>query len=186
MKKIIILFTAFCASVGLCVFRPDKAMDNAEAIYQEQGQMLTQSIALPYVQAAFASSTTSGVDPQEVELLAITIYSEGGGDDVCDECRYRIGDVVLNRIADGRYPNTMLDVLTQKRQYGSFFWTGVIWPERASLPQEKDAVDRARKAAYELLSDTRHSDLYGQEYIYQAEHEQGTGVVKHCGIYFGR
>lgn len=126
------------------------------------------------------------VDPDELEWLAITIYQEGGADYVCDECRYRIGDVVLNRISSDLYPDTMEGVLTEKQQYGRFYWTGIKWAARASNPGEKMAVERAWETAYNLLTDARHSDLYGEGYIYQAEFPQGTDVIKCCGIYYGR
>lgn len=130
------------------------------------------------------------VDPEEVELLAKVIYQEAGSDACCDECRRMVADVVLNRVADDRFPDTMLEVLTQERQYGRYYWTGVIWPERVSYESEAAAVDRAYRIAEEVLSGEKHSDLYGQGYIWQAEFRQGTDIVS-CGcggswIYFGR
>lgn len=125
-------------------------------------------------------------DPDELEELAIAIYQEGGGDAVCDECRYRIGDVILNRVSDKRFPDTIHGVLTQKAQYGRFHWAGVVWPSRASHTGEKNAVDRAYETAWNLLTDIHHSDLYGNGYIWQAEFKQGTDSVYHCGIYFGK
>lgn len=126
-------------------------------------------------------------DPEEVELLAKVIYQEAGGDACCDECRRRVADVVLNRVADERFPNTILEVLTQERQYGRYHWTGVIWPERASNPGEAEAVERARRIATEVLSG-QHSDLYGEGYIWQAEFTQGRDVIycEQCATYFGR
>lgn len=126
------------------------------------------------------------INPEELEMLAAVIYQEAGGDRCCDECRRRVADVVLNRVADPRFPNTMEAVLTSYRQYGRFYWTGVTWPERAKNPGEKHAVERAYRIAEEVLSG-HHSDLYGKGYIWQAEFKQGTDiVVDECGIYFGR
>lgn len=125
-------------------------------------------------------------DADDLEYLAIAIYSEGGGDAVCDTCRYRIGDVILNRVNDPRFPDTILGVLTQEGQYGRFYWTGVVWPERASSPGEAEAVQRAYDTARALLTDEQHSELYGQGYIWQAEMLQGTDNVICCGNYFGR
>lgn len=123
---------------------------------------------------------------QNIEYLACAIYQEGGGDAVCDECRYRIGDVILTRVKDSRFPNTIQEVLTQKSQYGRLYWTGIIWPERASNPNEQAAVQRAYETAYNLLKNIRHSDIYEKGYVYQAEFKQGNDIVKHCGIYFGK
>jgi hypothetical protein len=119
------------------------------------------------------------------EMLACVIFQEVGWDRACDECRRRVADVVLNRVADPRYPNTIRGVLTQESQYGKYYWTGVVWPDYANSPYEKDAVDRAYRIADEVLAGT-HSELYGRGYVYQASFVQGVDNVYCCGHYFGR
>lgn len=128
------------------------------------------------------------VDPEELELLATLIYCEAGSDACCDYCRYRVADVALNRMADDRFPDTLLKVLTQMGQYGTFYWTGVVWPARASHESELAAVERAYRIAEDVLTDEKHSDLYGQGYIWQAEFKQGTDIVycSQCHIYYGK
>ena len=71
-----------------------------------------------------------GWTEEEVEMLACAIYQEAGGDACCDLCRHRVGDVILNRMEDDRFPDTVEEVLTAYRQYGRFYWTGVVWPGR--------------------------------------------------------
>lgn len=132
------------------------------------------------------SAPAPTVDEAELEMLACVIYQEAGCDAASNEARYMVGDVVLNRIADERFPNTMKEVLTQKRQYGRFYWTGIVWPDRASKPEEAAAVERAYAIAHDLLTDTYHSKLYGNGYIWQAEFEQGHDIVVVDGIYFGK
>lgn len=124
-------------------------------------------------------------DPVELELLACAVYQEAGGDACCDDCRFRVGDVILNRVADERFPNTMEEVLTQENQYGKYCKTGVIWPERAANPGEAHAVARAYKTAQALL-EGQHSELYGEGYIWQARFPQGNDYFECCGTYFGR
>lgn len=121
----------------------------------------------------------------EREMLALVIYQEAGGDACCDECRYRVADVVLNRVASDRFPNTIYEVLTQYRQYGRLYWTGLVWPDKAYYDCETHAVERAYRIAEDVLNGN-HSELYGEGYIWQAEFTQGSGVVYHCGHYFGR
>ena len=121
-------------------------------------------------------------DPR-IEQLACVIYQEAGGDACCDECRKRVADVVLNRVEDDRFPDTVEKVLTAKRQYGRFYWTGIVWPERAE--NEPEAVERAYETARAVLAGD-HSELYGKDYIWQAEFKQGTDIVECCGIYYGR
>lgn len=118
-------------------------------------------------------------------MLACAIYCEAGGDACSDLCRYYVGDVILNRVNDPRFPDTIEGVLTQKSQYGRFYWTGIVWPERANYPGEAAAVARAYDTARALLSGER-SELYGAGYIWQAEFTQGTDVIYLDGTYFGR
>lgn len=121
----------------------------------------------------------------EVEMLACAIYREAGGNMCSDKCRYMVGDVILNRVADDRFPDTIELVLTQKVQYGRFYWTGIVWPERASYPEEAAAVQRAYDTALALLSG-EHSEIYGAGYVWQAEFEQGEDIIQIDGLYFGR
>ena len=124
-------------------------------------------------------------DEAEVEMLACGIYCEAGGDACSDLCRYYVGDVMLNRVNDPRFPDTLEGVLTGKGQYGRFYWTGIVWPELASNPGAAAAVARAYDTARALLRG-EHSELYGAGYIWQAEFTQGTDVIYLDGLYFGR
>lgn len=121
----------------------------------------------------------------ELEMLAIVIYQEAGGSSSCDECRRYVADVVLNRVNDSRFPNTIYEVLTQRAQYGRLHWTGIVWPKRAANECEQDSVARAYRIAEEVLSG-KHSKLYGQGYIWQAEFIQGTDGFWCCGHFYGR
>lgn len=123
-------------------------------------------------------------DPQCLELLARAIYAEAGGDDCSDETRIMVGNVILNRMRCEWYPDTMEAVLTQKRQYNTFYWTGVIWIERALNPSEKDAVERAYKCAERVLLGER---LLPEDVVFQSENIQGTEIVAYQDeIYFCR
>lgn len=124
-------------------------------------------------------------DPERVEMLACLIYQEAGGDACSDLCRMRVGDVVLTRELDPRFPSTLEEVLLQPGQYGRFSKTGIVWPARASKPEEAAAVQRAYDTAEQLLSG-EHSDLWGLGYVWQAEFPQGTDTILDSGIYFGR
>lgn len=52
------------------------------------------------------------VDPKEVECLAANIYHEARGETV--EGQVAVGVVTLNRVEDGRWPDTVCDVVEQK------------------------------------------------------------------------
>lgn len=124
-------------------------------------------------------------DPERVEMLACVIYCEAGGDACSDKCRFMVGDVVLTRELDPRFPDTLEEVLTAPGQYGTFARTGVVWPARASKPEEAAAVARAYDIARRLMAG-EHSELWGLGYIWQAEFPQGRDVIAETGLYFGR
>lgn len=127
------------------------------------------------------------IDEHTVELLAIVIYQEAGGDSCCDECRKRVADVVLNRVTDDRFPSTIEDVLLQDGQYGTLCSTGIQWPERANYDTECNAVQRAYKIAFDVYQGN-HSDLFGNDYIFQAGFPQGTECIycDNCEMYYGK
>lgn len=110
---------------------------------------------------------------EDLEILAIIIYQEAGGNECSDDTRRKVGSVFLNRVASPLYPNTFVEVALQKRQYGSLYWTGLKWPNRASRPAEARAVERAYRIAEELLTD---GSVLPANVIYQAEFKQGDGV----------
>lgn len=137
------------------------------------------------VEAPETEETEIEIDEHDVELLACVIYQEAGSDSICDDCRRRVADVVLNRVEDDRFPDTIEKVLTKKGQYGRYYYTGVVWPKRASYAVEANAVERARRIAREVL-EGEHSEIYGEGYVWQATFKQGKSGFWCCGTYFGR
>ena len=134
--------------------------------------------------AATGQTTDPTYTAAELDMLALVIYQEAGGDACSDETRRMVGTVVMNRIADNRYPNTMYEVLTQRAQYGRLHWTGLVWPERANNPEETHAVERAYTIAKQILLGDR---ALPEDVIYQAEFAQGTEVVAYQdGVFFCR
>lgn len=122
---------------------------------------------------------------EDLEILALLIYQEAGGDACSDDTRLKVGAVALNRVADARFPDTLLEVATQKRQYGRLYWTGLVWPERADKPEEAHAVERAYESARAVLEGER-ADL-PEDVVFQAEFAQGTETVAYQdGLYFCR
>ena len=121
----------------------------------------------------------------ELEALALVIYQEAGADACSDETRYMVGTVVLNRVADDRFPDTLEEVLLQDWQYGRLCVTGLLWPERASRPGEAHAVERAYRQARELLDGTV-TDVLPVDVVCQSEYIQGEIVAESSGFYFCR
>lgn len=119
---------------------------------------------------------------EEREILAIIVYQEAGADNCSDDTRLKVGTVFLNRVASDEFPDTFYEVATAKSQYGTLYWTGIQWPDRASDPREAHAVERAYEIADRLLAGERAFD---EDVIWQAEFPQGSEVVAYQdGIYF--
>ena len=157
----------------------------AETITEPVTEEITEPVTEPIIEQPV--DTKVYIDKDDIlSLGACIIYQEMGGDYGCDDCRRRVLDVVLNRVANPRFPNTIYDVLTQgKMQYGFDKTTGVYWQERAKYPGEAHAVERAYRIAEEVLNG-KHSDIYGKDYIWQAEFIQGINNVYCCNTYFGQ
>lgn len=120
---------------------------------------------------------------KDLEYLALVIYQEAGGDMFSDETRLMVGTVVMNRVADDRYPDTIFDVILQRGQYGRLHWTGPMWPARRWEAVEAHAVERAYTIAERILNGER---ALPADVIYQSEYIQGEIVVHQGGFYFCR
>lgn len=119
---------------------------------------------------------------EELEILALIVYQEAGGDKVSDDTRRLVAQVFLNRVNDSRFPDSFYEVATAKRQYGRLYWTGIVWPERASSQAEAHAVERAYKIAQEVLESDEPVCPAGV--IFQAEFVQGDIYAEQDGMYF--
>lgn len=119
---------------------------------------------------------------EELEILALIVYQEAGGDSVSDDTRRLVAQVFLNRVNDSRFPDSFYEVATSKRQYGRLYWTGIVWPERASSQAEAHAVERAYKIAQEVLESDEPVCPAGV--IFQAEFVQGDIYAEQDGMYF--
>lgn len=110
---------------------------------------------------------------EELEILAIIIYQEAGGDACSDDTRRKVGSVFINRVNSNRFPNTFWSVATQPGQYGFSRSTGVRWPYRAKNSNERNAVNRAYRIAKELLV---NGSILPSNVVWQAQFKQGKGV----------
>lgn len=119
---------------------------------------------------------------EELEILALIVYQEAGGDRVSDDTRRLVAQVFLNRVNDSRFPDSFYEVATAERQYGRLYWTGIVWPERASSQAEAHAVERAYKIAQEVLESDEPVCPAGV--IFQAEFVQGDIYAEQDGMYF--
>ena len=119
---------------------------------------------------------------EELEILALIVYQEAGEDRVSDDTRRLVAQVFLNRVNDSRFPDSFYEVATAERQYGRLYWTGIVWPERASSQAEAHAVERAYKIAQEVLESDE--PICPEGVIFQAEFVQGDIYAEQDGMYF--
>lgn len=119
---------------------------------------------------------------EELEILALIVYQEAGGDIVSDDTRRLVAQVFLNRVNDSRFPDSFYEVATEERQYGRLYWTGIVWPDRASSQEEAHAVERAYKIAQEVLESDE--PVCPEGVIFQAEFVQGDIYAEQDGLYF--
>ena len=116
-----------------------------------------------------SKTNESDINNAELMLLAKLIYLENGNN--TDLAQLLTGNVVLNRVASSKYPNTIKGVIYQKGQYSV-----------ASKISKTVPSDRAIKNAKRLLSGERFCP---KNVIYQSRFKQGSGVYKKIkGEYF--
>mgnify|MGYP003316185937 CR=1 FL=1 len=188
-KKELIIDIIFVIALALCLAIVLVCYNTAEASH-EVSTVPTKEVTVEPKQEPIEEElptieeTTTLYTEQDLEYLALAIYQEAGSDYCSDETRLAVGTVVMNRVDDSRFPNTIAEVLTQEGQYGRLHWTGLVWQERATTPQEQHAVQRAYRCAEEVLSGYRS---FSSDVIWQAEFKQGIEIVSfQDGLYFCR
>lgn len=204
---VVMVTIIFCIATTTIQARADEMMKQdqiARERYHEKVSMIeneSRTLEVTYIQPKKNDILAKPIEPvansdkggwecenkEDAEYLACVIYQEAGGDGCCDMCRRRVADIVLNRVKDARFAgDTVEAILTEGNppQWGLYSVTGIIWPEKASYPEEAAAVERARRIAIEVL-EGNHSDLT-EDYIWCAEFPQGQDVIECDGIYFGK
>ena len=114
--------------------------------------MLTTSVH------ATESQTFSGYNPEifpQEYCMALNIYYEARGSSMADQIG--VSDVVLNRVRDSRYPDTVCEVVKQGRQDSNgnmirnqcqFSW---YCDGKADVPQNQDAWVAAQTLAWRIM-----------------------------------
>lgn len=73
------------------------------------------AIAIVTLLSAAAIAEINTNSPKETQCLAMSIYYEAKGEPI--KGQYAVADVVLNRVEDERFPDTICDVIYQKNQF---------------------------------------------------------------------
>lgn len=180
MKKTFICLLVLVSTIALvscAVSKPDET-GQADPIPSEITSYIEPVVETPEVTPEPAPTYTQ----EELEIMAIIIYQEHGDNASSDETRIKIGNVVMNRVASEAFPNTIKEVALQSGQWGTLSITGIKWADRASNPEEEEAVQRAYDCAKRVLEG---ETPLPENVVWAAEFKQGNGTYEYVdGTYF--
>ena len=164
---------------------PDQAHQTAESL-RKKGY----SDSSAYVQAAKstwneAQKAIAGYQKlaqysdEDIRILTTTVFHEAGH--TTEQLRQYVAQVVLNRVEDSRFPDTVKGVITQPGQYSTKYAT----VEAANAIQATDSKNGTYY--YGICEDSVKAAMMGQvempsNVLYQANFSQGKGVWK--SVYF--
>ena len=101
---------------------------------------MTSSYELLAGQATSNSGSVNGFSSSEVYLLAKTIYAEGRGEPYTGQVA--IGAVVLNRVRNSAFPNTISGVVYQKHAFTAVSDGQInLTPNETAMKAAKDAIN---------------------------------------------
>lgn len=142
---------------------------------------LARSIGLPedsvIIQEAKRIWHEDEYSSDDIRILATVIYNEAGNG-CSEEHQLLVGRVVMNRVADERFPDTIYDVVVQPRQYLVGYANG---DTRYAIPT--DRVTEFEDLAQRVLSGEPIE--CPNNVVWQAEFRQGTGTYKTFRSDFG-
>ena len=116
---------------------------------------------------------------EDIRILTTTVFHEAGH--TTEQLRQDVAQVVLNRVEDSRFPDTVKGVITQPGQYSTKYAT----VEAANAIQATDSKNGTYY--YGICEDSVKAAMMGQvempsNVLYQANFSQGKGVWK--SVYF--
>lgn len=116
---------------------------------------------------------------EDIRILTTTVFNEAGH--TTEQLRQYVAQVVLNRVADSRFPDTIKGVITQPGQYAGNYAT------LEAAQKIKDADSANGTFYYAMCEDAVKTAMMGQvdmpsNVIYQANFSQGKGVWQ--SVYF--
>lgn len=116
---------------------------------------------------------------EDIRILTTTVFHEAGH--TTEQLRQYVAQVVLNRVEDSRFPDTVKGVITQPGQYSTKYAT----VEAANAIQATDSKNGTYY--YGICEDSVKAAMMGQvempsNVLYQANFSHGKGVWK--SVYF--
>ena len=118
------------------------------------------------------STSQRNYTDNDLYLLSHVINGEAGANWCTDNMRLYSGSVVLNRIKDSRFPDTIEEVIYQPGQY-KCTWDGNF---------DKPVTEGSMNAAVYLLE---YGSQLPENVVFQSEFPQGQGIyTKEMNLYF--
>jgi spore germination cell wall hydrolase CwlJ-like protein len=146
MKKLAIDFASSTMTLAVFLLLTFSTMGEADTIPQLDEHLdPTISEALTFDPEKFP----------EVNCMALNIYYETRGSNLADQ--YAVADVVLNRVEDTRYPDTICEVVKQGKKYADgsmkrnacqFSW---YCDGKSDKPRDIDSWKRAQSIAWDIV-----------------------------------
>ncbi len=135
--------------------------------------------------AVSENTTESETEPEntitysddDLYYLAAAVCREAGGES--EEIQLLVANVIMNRVNSDIYPDTIHEVLTQYKQYGTMWRDGITFPSWAT----EEVKEQCYSVAKRILEGERFCP---ENVLFQAEFKQGSGIYKYFdeGYYF--
>jgi len=106
----------------------------------------------------------------DLDLLSRLVYAEAGSDWCSDEMQLLVANVVINRMNDSRFPDTLRGVIYQRGQYACAGKLDGVKPSARAVKNAKRVLEGERFAPAKV--------------VYQSEFQQGRGLWKKVGNQF--
>lgn len=140
----------------ICLYEAATTVEQSEATQDEA----TYTEAIEY-------------DLSDAEIIACVVYNEAGNG-CTDRHQELVAAIIVNRVNDPRFPDTVYDVVTQKNQYHPAYATPGSWAWEKAVNSGKwehclEIAEKALRGEVDCPSNV----------LYQANFAQGTGVYEY-------
>ena len=170
---------------------PEKVVEvqkNEVVETQEPAPEIIQEIPYEPIEILPTWMTKLGIAFRELYEWVALVITEAG--DQSDECQRAVASVVLNRYHSSYYPNTIHGVITQHGQYepvikGKTDYYIDVMENNEPISEEKfEEFERALENVLYVIENG--NTLPEDDYLYQAQFDQGVDVIQIGSEKFGR
>lgn len=170
---------------------PEKVVEvqkNEVVETQEPAPEIIEEIPYEPIEILPTWMTKLGITFRELYEWVALVITEAG--DQSDECQRAVASVVLNRYHSSYYPNTIHGVITQHGQYepvikGKTDYYIDVMENNEPISEEKfEEFERALENVLYVIENG--NTLPEDDYVYQAQFDQGSDVIKIGSEKFGR